>query len=288
MDQETRATVYTFADRTCVFYDKDVLRLPSLAGKYKAHGNTALIDATMQAISDLEKTATLYGDHAFLVYVLTDGQENQSRNHYPHDLKARLGRLPDNWTVAALVPDQRGASMAAQYGFLPGNIAVWSTTREGVREVGSTIRQATQGFMQQRAVGIRGSKGIFQASTARVDPTQLKVLDPMQYSMLLIGPDDGGRAIKEYVETQTGGRYVKGQGYYQLTKKEEVQPSKDVLLMDKDGKILYGIDARRMIGIPDGQYAEVIPENHVDYTIFVRSDSVNRKLVANTLLIVRR
>lgn len=79
LNQETRATVYTFSDAAeCVYYDKDVLRMPSLKGSYRIGGNTALIDATIQAIDDLSQTPQLYGDHAFLVYVLTDGEENRS------------------------------------------------------------------------------------------------------------------------------------------------------------------------------------------------------------------
>jgi hypothetical protein len=288
MDQETRATVYVFDDDVeCIYYDKDVLRLPSLSGKYRIGANTAMIDATMQAITDLEKSATLYGDHAFLLYVLTDGEENQSRKYGARELREKISKLPDNWTVAALVPDVRGEAEARRYGFLPGNIAIWSTSEGGLLQAGGVIRQATSNFMQGRAAGLRGSKNLFQASTKNLDPKQLKVLSPLTYTALMVGPDDGGVAIRDFVNERLGA-YKKGQGYYQLTKKEEVQPSKDVLLMGKTGDVYYGVEAREMIGVPSGTYADVMPENHPDYTIFVRSDSVNRKLVPNTLLIVRR
>ena len=58
LDQETRITVYSFASsgydwRTpkidCLVYDKDVLRMPSIAQVYQAKGNTPLIDATIVA-----------------------------------------------------------------------------------------------------------------------------------------------------------------------------------------------------------------------------------------------
>src|SRR5688572_1772649 len=49
LDQETRVSVYVFSEGVwCLFYDKDVLRLPSLAGKYRTVTNTALIDATVE------------------------------------------------------------------------------------------------------------------------------------------------------------------------------------------------------------------------------------------------
>lgn len=81
MDQETRVTVFQFDDVVeCLVYDKDVLRLPSLRNIYgPARANTALIDATIKAVNELKETPERYGDHAFLCYVLTDGQENASR-----------------------------------------------------------------------------------------------------------------------------------------------------------------------------------------------------------------
>ncbi|MEU3878202.1 hypothetical protein AB0E87_30690, partial [Streptomyces sp. NPDC029704] len=44
LDQETRVTVYVFADKVeCVIYDKDVLRMPSLKQLYRVGGMTALL-----------------------------------------------------------------------------------------------------------------------------------------------------------------------------------------------------------------------------------------------------
>src|SRR5215469_2903490 len=79
MDQETRVTVYMFSDLQyiqCLIYDKDVLRMPSIKGLYKIIGNTALCAATTRVIEDLKLTPEKYGEHSFLVYVITDGREN--------------------------------------------------------------------------------------------------------------------------------------------------------------------------------------------------------------------
>jgi hypothetical protein len=54
LNQETRVSVYLFGSTVeNVIFDMDVLRLPSLKELYKIEGMTALIDATIQAISDL-------------------------------------------------------------------------------------------------------------------------------------------------------------------------------------------------------------------------------------------
>lgn len=48
LDQETRVTVYVFANKVeCVIYDKDVLRMPSLKQLYRVGGMTALLAATL-------------------------------------------------------------------------------------------------------------------------------------------------------------------------------------------------------------------------------------------------
>ena len=54
LDQETRMTVYTFdTEVECVYYDKDVLRLPSLKGKYQLGGMTALMSRAHVEIAHL-------------------------------------------------------------------------------------------------------------------------------------------------------------------------------------------------------------------------------------------
>ena len=141
LDQETRITVYTFSSRNtanCLIYDKDVLRMSSIAGLYKPDGMTALIDATILSIDDLKLTPEKYGEHAFLIYVLTDGAENDSFSK-PALLKDKIAQLPGHWTIAAFVPNQTGVFEAKKFGFPADNIAIWdATTAKGVSEAGET------------------------------------------------------------------------------------------------------------------------------------------------------
>ena len=285
LDQETRSTVYKFADRTeCLFYDKDVLRLPSIADVYRANGNTALIDATIKAIEDLKQTATLYGDHAFLVYVLTDGEENRSI-HNRNDLFRVLAGLPDNWSVAALVPNKNGRTYAENCGFAPDNVAIWEVSADGVLAIGSKVQQATENFMQNRAVGIRGSKSIFKASTVNVDTSKLVEVHKNDYKIMFIGINEQ-RQIRDFVQEEVGS-YKLGCAYYQLTKPVDVQARKKVAVLDTKAQKLYtGDAARQMVGIPLNQEVRVHPENHVDKMIFIQSTSVNRKLEPNTMLVI--
>ena len=289
LDQETRVSVYEFADTvSCLVYDKDVLRLPSIANLYNTHGNTALLDATFKAIDDLSKTATLYGDHAFLVWVLTDGQENASRKVNRSHLSQTLNALPDNWTVAVLVPDQRSVFEAKGFGFPKDNIAVWDAVNPaGLAEVGETIRTATDNFMQARTTGVRGTRSIFSTGPDAVNKqtvhSHLTPLGPHEYSLI---PVTREAQIRDAAQGYAGTPYRIGSGYYQLTKTETIQPKKQVAVLERStNKVYAGPNARKLIGLPDHE-VRVRPQDNPEYDVFVQSTSVNRKVLPGTRLLV--
>lgn len=277
LDQETRITVYIFGDTVqCLFYDKDVLRMPSIAQHYKLNGLTALVDATLQSLNDLAKTPELYGDHAFLVYVLTDGMENRSRNS-PAALTHALKNLRENWTVAVLVPDQRSVFEAKRFGFPANNIAVWeTTTSQGVREVGVTIREATDRFMEARKTGLKGSKNVFATDAITKDTIKyLDAIDPNTYSLIPVLKDG---PIKEFIEDECGLKFQIGGCFYQLIEAVTIQPDKKICVLEnKTGKLYGGPQARALIGLTDVQMRAKPAENK-EYTIFVQSKATNRKL----------
>lgn len=285
--QETRVTMYIFGqDTQAACYDVDVLRTPTIKGLYEATGpSTSLIDAAYQSIEELQQTATLYGDHSFLVYVLTDGQENSSGRN-PDQLRRLLVGLPVEWTVAALVPDQLGQRYALQYGFSLENILIWDAqTKQGVVEVGASLQNATESYFNMRSTGTRGTKGLFQASTAGLSKDDV-IAKALPVRPRVIIPVHENAPIREYVEQYTSRPYVIGSAYYQLTKAEDIQPQKQILLRHRfSGAIYGGEDARRLINLPDYQI-RVAPGQNPEYDVFVQSTSVNRKLVAGTSLII--
>lgn len=292
LDQETRVSVYTFNSKVeCVIYDKDVLRLPSIAQHYRPFGWTALIDATLKSQDDLSKTAQLYGDHAFLTYVLTDGAENKSFNK-PQKLAARLENLPENWTVAVLVPDMVGKFEAKKFGFPVDNIAIWDAkTVRGVVEVGETIRQATDNFMVGRASGVRGTRSLFvtggvdSLNKDTVKDAKLKPLGKNTYDVLKV--DDGAvLAIRDFVQMR-GHEYLIGKAFYQLTKAETVQPQKMVAVRNRrSGRFYTGPEARNLLGLSTTDNNRIKPETNPEYDVFIQSTSVNRKLVPGTKLLL--
>ncbi|MGW7357160.1 vWA domain-containing protein [Streptomyces sp. NPDC054802] len=299
LDQETRVTVYVFADKVeCVVYDKDVLRMPSLKQLYRAGGMTALLAAALKSQRELAQTAQLYGDHSFLTFVLTDGQENASHrcpdtpSRDPRELVTAVAGMietqEDNWTLAVLVPDQMGKREAMQCGFPKENIAIWdATSTQGLEEAGQVIRQATEKFMVGRAQGIRGSRTVFSTGAAAVNKDTIKAagLTPVKPSAYQLIPVTRDAGIRDWV-VECGHTYRTGRAFYQLGKSEKIQARKQIAVLEKKTDRVYaGPEARALLGLPDSE-VRVKPDHNDDFTIFVQSTSVNRKLVPNTRLLL--
>lgn len=288
-DQETRVSLYVFEDRgdiQCHTFDKDVLRMPSLKGLYRTVGQTPLIDATLKSVDDLKQTAVLYGDHAFLIYVLTDGAENASTNKAA-TLEAAIKKLEDNWTLACFVPNNASASEAKRWGFPNENVQIWEASQKGLREVGETITRTVSSYYTMRSQGVRGSRNLFTMDLGKLSTTKLaKKLKPLnfgQYRLLDVKQDT---PIAEFIETELRRPYKLGEGYYQLVKPEKVQAQKGVAIFHKKKYELYAGDAaRQMIGLPDYE-VKVGPEFNQDFDIFIQSTSTNRKLLAGQKLVV--
>ncbi|GHF40174.1 vWA domain-containing protein [Streptomyces morookaense] len=299
LDQETRVTVYVFADKAeCVIYDKDVLRMPSLQQLYRAGGMTALLAAALKSQRELAQTAQLYGDHSFLTFILTDGQENASHRcpdapaADPRELVEAVAKMiatqQDNWTLAVLVPDQMGKREAMQCGFPKDNIAIWdATSTQGLEEAGQVIQQATEKFMVGRTQGIRGSRTVFSTGAQAVNKDTIEAagltpVDPSEYQLI---PVTREAAIREWV-IECGHTYRTGSAFYQLNKSEKIQAKKQIAVLEKKTDRVYtGPEARALLGLPDTE-VRVTPDHNDDFTIFVQSTSVNRKLIPNTRVLL--
>ncbi|QES51808.1 hypothetical protein DEJ50_32095 [Streptomyces venezuelae] len=299
LDQETRVTVYVFADQVeCVIYDKDVLRMPSLKQLYRVGGMTALLAATLTSQRELAQTAQLYGDHSFLTFVLTDGQENASHrcpdapSRNPRELVQAVASLietqEDNWTLAVLVPDQMGKREAMQCGFPKDNVAIWNaTSTQGLEEAGQVIQEATEKFMVGRTKGIRGSRAVFSTGADAVNENTIKAAgltpaNPSDYQLIPVARE---AAIRDWV-IECGHTYRTGGAFYQLSKSEKIQARKQIAVLEKKTDRVYtGPEARALLGLPDSE-VRIKPDHNDGFTIFVQSTSVNRKLVPNTRLLL--
>lgn len=288
LGRETRVSIWVFGwhtDVRCIVWDKDVLRLPSIREFYRPGGNTALIDATMDAINAHLEIPTKHGEHAFLVYVLTDGRENDSVIYGPPELRYKFTQLPDNWTVAALVPDASGVDFAKRVGFQPGNIDTWdAASAQGVADVGVRIRQTTDQWQDNRTRGVKSTTGLFSTGSEVLNPKTVRQsgLVAVTKGSYDLRPVPERYSIKTHVEDTCHMRFVLGKGYYQLTKREEIQPGKEIAIVSKEDDTVYvGDSARRLLGL-GGDTVKVKPTENPLYDVFVQSTSTNRILLPGT------
>lgn len=303
MNQETRISIYQFDDRfECLVFDMDVLRAPSIKGLYEVRGMTALIDAAWQVLDDVESAFVKYGDHAFLVYIYTDGAENKSYRHTGEQLRLRttvLDQARNDLTIAGFVPDFNGRMALEGYGIPKGNISVWDTTSAtGYEEASVIATSATQTWMTSRSTGLRSSKTLFSTDANAVNAQAIAAaglvpLDAKRYALVPVTAPRRAKGegvenkdkhlvweIQAYVE-KLGEKFRVGNAFYELSKKEKIGGNKLLAVLEvATSKIFVGDGVRAMIGLPDGDKT-VAPDFNPDYKIFVQSQSHNRHLVHN-------
>lgn len=97
---------------------------------------------------------------------------------------------------------------------------------------------------------------------------------------------DRDMAIQSFVEEQ-GVTFKRGRGFYELTKSEKVQGTKEIVLMDKlSGDLFTGKRARELLGLPlDDVDVKLSKKNLEEWVPFIQSTSSNRKLVGGTRLL---
>lgn len=286
--QETRVSIFHFGDYLgLVCLDSKLSEVPSSSFYEANRGGTALISSTIAAVNQLATLADNKADHAFMVYVLTDGGETNAK-HRANELKQLLEDLNDDWTMAILVPNRECASHAKSYGFPSGNIQIWETTEDGLEQGHLKMAAATQSYYTMRSSGVKSTKTLFQlASVTKKDvKRKLDEVNPSEYQTLIVRSYDDGKAIKEFVQSWTGNAYRVGSAYYQLTKPEKVQAGKVIAVIEKStGKMFSGPAARTLLKLPAYE-VKVEPASFLKFDVFIQSHSTNRKIVAGTHLIV--
>lgn len=297
-NQETYLSVCFFNHRTEFPYKGvDLNQITDISGIYRPNGQTALFDAVGQSISLLSQheqknVPPHVKNTSFVVLVITDGQENSSCIYTAKDLvrliKSKIAT--DEWTITFSVPNGCKDTIK-NLGIDDGNIQEWEQTEIGIeKNIYSANSVGLTNFFDARQRGLRSVSSFYvQTDLSNLSKSVLTSKlndisgDFKSYTV------DREVPIKQFVEEKTNKPYVLGYSYYNLSKPEEVQPQKEILITEKGRKEVWGgREARDLIGLPHGYKAKVVPGNHANYDIYVQSTSVNRKLVRGTKVLVRK
>jgi hypothetical protein len=330
LNDMTRLTLYQFSSENympngtfieCIAYDTDIARVGGVLKQraeaerakgnrgswYQPHGNTALIDSTIHALGELALIPTIHGDHTCLFYSVTDGGENQSPWR-AEELVKTLENLPEDVTVAALVPNIHGKVAAQRYGYPAGNIMVWdATSAQGVEEAGRAVAQATASYMESRTkTGLRSTRSLFVGGNVDAKAIKEAKLTPLHtddYAIVPVAPIDGlveekpdpsmkkppagqpdTRPMVSYMQiepfiSRVHPPFRVGKTFYQLIKAERVKGNKKIAVLEHGtSKVYVGSGVRQMLGLPE-EDRTIRPDENKKYTIFVESTSTNRHLL---------
>jgi uncharacterized protein YegL len=128
--QKTTVTVTTFSTKV-----DEPRRLETgervSEDQYKCVGWTALADAMGATIESLQSIETSEGeDVAYLVTIVTDGQENHSRKHTMRDVSVMIKTLEaqGNWTFVFMGCDDNVFEVAKSLGVRDGNTTAFVQT----------------------------------------------------------------------------------------------------------------------------------------------------------------
>lgn len=287
-EQETRVSVYAFSrDVECLIFDVDVAR-PMEIRQLKAVSSTSMLDAIGQSLADFKLLPEKYGDHAFIVYVLSDGEENTSRNFNAQSMKKLLSGLPENYSVCAFAPTVNAVGLLKAYGIPEGNIDKWDVTSKGLEEVGKRFEASMNQFYTARSTGVRSMSTVF-SDLNKVSVADVKSLaKEVKNYQVTINEDVKAVHIKPLVEEKLNIHYSIGSAFYELVKRETVQESKQVAVQDKKtGKVYMGYEARQLLNLPDrGEVKIDPPEKNSKWIVYVQSTSVNRNIIPKQRVLV--
>lgn len=122
-----------------------------------------------------------------------------------------------------------------------------------------------------------------RAASRAMGSTDLRAVPPGRFQVLSVDHD---MPIKDFC-TDQGVEFKQGRGFYELTKAEKVQGTKEIVLMSRaTGDLYTGTRARELLGLPlDDEDVKLRPVNLEEYVPFIQSTSNNRKLIGGTRLL---
>eukprot|EP01117_Protostelium_nocturnum_P000817 TRINITY_DN1100_c0_g1_i1.p1 TRINITY_DN1100_c0_g1~~TRINITY_DN1100_c0_g1_i1.p1 ORF type:complete len:157 (+),score=47.29 TRINITY_DN1100_c0_g1_i1:119-589(+) len=117
------------------------------------------------------------------------------------------------------------------------------------------------------------------AAPVKAENAVKKQMDGRTFMLVDVSSHDW--KVSDFVK-KTGADWKQGRGYYQFNKAEKVQSYKEIIVLDKAGKLHEGNGARKLLGLPEDEDAKIDATEFKNYTVFIQSTSHNRKLIHGT------
>lgn len=136
---------------------------------YIPAGSTALFDAVAQAIVTLQEAGPLGPADAALVLVVTDGEENSSREITQKHLARSMNKLEKTgaWTFSFLCANVDIRDLSNRLGLDRSAMMSWNASESGVRHMGQDMLGGVDNYLSARRVGRRSIGSLWKDITKR-------------------------------------------------------------------------------------------------------------------------
>jgi uncharacterized protein YegL len=139
-DSNTELMLVEFDEQYNVVYDGSLAEAPTY--KLVPRGSTALLDAIGKTLSSVKAKAKK--KDKVLVNIITDGQENSSREWTKDKMRALMEDCRElGWEFLFLCADESQMSEAQMWGFSDSQTQTYSNTAGGTRVAYSTLSSTT-------------------------------------------------------------------------------------------------------------------------------------------------
>lgn len=164
VDTKVSLAVFESGVKT-IFFNEDVKKLKELAlESYNPEGGTAMYDAVGGAIDALSFLPEASDENtSFLVVIVSDGEENQSKKYNATDISKRVIALQatGRWTFSYLGANQDLAKVSATLGISRGNMHAFTASVPGAYAAAAVNTAATEKYMGNRSMGVKAVNNFY-------------------------------------------------------------------------------------------------------------------------------
>lgn len=152
LKDEATLTVALFDDTYNLLYDNiDIKKVEDITNKvWIPRGTTALYDAIGKTINTVRANHAKLGNERpskVLVCIVTDGQENASREYKLDDIKKLIKNCEeDNWNFIYLAANQNAFDVGTSFGVSAGNTYTYTASGQGVAFMSTTLSNASVSY----------------------------------------------------------------------------------------------------------------------------------------------
>lgn len=169
---ETFVSLYFFNNNTeCKLNQVPASELRDI-GMYDYHpnGSTALRDAVWNAMNDLSNIPVAENEEvAYLVVVISDGEENDSRFVTQADLAERIQAYQgsNRWTFTYMLSNS-DLSKVRDMGIPMNNVTAYTSTVAGTSDAFLRMASSTTSYLNARSAGITAVANFYDNNTSTV------------------------------------------------------------------------------------------------------------------------